>query len=53
MLEDIGIDPRRVGLEWVSGAEAMRFAEKVNEFTQTIKALGPNQFGQKENAACL
>ena len=52
MLEDIGIDPRRVCLEWVSGAEALRFAQKVNEFTQTIKELGPNRFGQKEEVKC-
>ena len=48
MLEDLGIDPERVALEWVSGAEAPRFVEKVTRFTDKIKALGPNLYGIKE-----
>jgi F420-non-reducing hydrogenase iron-sulfur subunit len=42
ILEDIGIDPRRFAIEWVSSAEAPRFAEVVTRFTETIRALGPN-----------
>lgn len=53
MLEDMGIDPARVALEWVSGAEGPRFAEKVTQFTDQIKALGPNSFGIKEVEKCL
>ncbi len=52
MLEDLGIDPERVALEWVSGAEAPRFVEKVTRFTDKIKALGPNLYGIKEVHAC-
>ncbi len=41
MVEQFGIDPRRVRLEWISAAEGKRFAEVVNEFTQQITELGP------------
>lgn len=44
LLEDVGIDPDRVTIEWVSGAEGPRFAEKVTEFTEKIRTLGPNMF---------
>ena len=55
LLEDLGIDPKRVTLEWVSGAEAPRFAQKVSQFTEQIKALGPNPLSKKdkEMQACL
>lgn len=39
---DNGIDPERFALEWVSSAEAPRFAEIVTTFTEKIRALGPN-----------
>ena len=41
LVEGMGIDPRRVRLEWVSASEAARFAEVVTEFTEQIRALGP------------
>ena len=41
LVEGMGIDPRRVRLEWVSASEASRFTEVVSEFTQEIRALGP------------
>ena len=37
----LGIDPRRVRLEWVSAAEGMKFANVVKTFTDQIKELGP------------
>ena len=40
VLEDSGIDPRRFSLEWVSSAEAPRFAELVTNFTESIRDLG-------------
>jgi len=56
MAEDLGIDPERVCLEWVSGAEGPKFAKTVTDFTETIKALGPNTFKMdttpEEVAAC-
>ena len=37
----LGIDQRRVRLEWVSAAEGMKFATLVKDFTEQIKELGP------------
>jgi F420-non-reducing hydrogenase iron-sulfur subunit len=42
VLEVQGIDPDRFALEWVSSAEAPRFAELVTRFIGKIKELGPN-----------
>jgi F420-non-reducing hydrogenase iron-sulfur subunit len=41
-LEDLGIDPDRFAIEWVSSAEAPRFAAVVTRFTKKIRTLGPN-----------
>ncbi len=41
MLGYLGMDPRRMRLEWVSAGEGSRFAEVVKEFTAQIKELGP------------
>jgi len=42
VLDGLGIDARRFAIEWVSSAEAPRFAEVVTRFTEKIKMLGPN-----------
>ncbi len=42
VLEVQGIDPERFAIEWVSSAEAPRFAELVSRFISKIKELGPN-----------
>ncbi|MFP4608578.1 MAG: hydrogenase iron-sulfur subunit [Candidatus Natronoplasma sp.] len=41
MMEDLGIDPQRLRLEWVSSAEGGKFANVMKEFTEEIKELGP------------
>jgi len=41
VLRDLGIDPHRLRLEWISAAEGRKFAEKMDEFTKQIRALGP------------
>jgi len=43
LLEQLGIDPRRVRLEWISATEGKKFAEVVKEFVEEIKKLGPLQ----------
>lgn len=40
-LEDAGIDPRRLTLDWVSAAEGEKFAHIIKEVTNEIKKLGP------------
>ena len=42
ILSYLGIDPRRVRLEWVSAAEGQKFAQVVTDFVAEIKRLGPN-----------
>lgn len=44
LLKFIGLDGR-LHLEWISSAEAHKFAQVVTDFTETIKALGPNPLG--------
>jgi F420-non-reducing hydrogenase iron-sulfur subunit len=44
MLEDLGIEPERFRIEWVSASEGQRFAEVVTEFTNEVKELGPNPY---------
>ncbi|MCK4580874.1 MAG: hydrogenase iron-sulfur subunit, partial [Dehalococcoidia bacterium] len=52
LLTYMGIDPRRVRLEWVSASEGDRFAQVVTQVTQEIRELGPNRLfgdGRQEN----
>ncbi len=42
LLDQLGIERQRVRLEWISASEGEKFARLVNEFTEQIKALGPN-----------
>jgi len=41
ILEFSGMEPDRFRVEWISASEGKRFAEIVEEFTHTIKTLGP------------
>jgi coenzyme F420-reducing hydrogenase delta subunit len=41
ILEHVGINPERLKMAFMSGAEANLFAENVNSFVKTIKELGP------------
>lgn len=40
-LSYVGIDPNRLHLDWVSAAEAPRFAQVTETFVETVRALGP------------
>jgi len=51
MVKLLGIAPDRIRLAWVSSAEANRFAEVAQEFTQTIQALGPANLSQARQAS--
>ena len=42
LLSQLGIEPERLRLEWVSAAEGQRFAQVVTDFIEEIKRLGPN-----------
>lgn len=41
ILEHIGINPKRLRIEWVSAGEGIRFANIMNEFGAEMAALGP------------
>ena len=41
LLTQLGIDPRRLRLEWISASEADKLKRVANEFTEELRALGP------------
>jgi len=41
LLEHIGINPKRLRIEWVSAGEGIRFANIMNEFAAEIQKMGP------------
>jgi hypothetical protein len=45
LLKFVGMD-ERLHLEWISSAEAQKFARVVTEFTEKIRALGPNPLAE-------
>ena len=47
MLQDLGIDPKRLRLEWISAAEGKRYAVTMDEFTEQMRALGPLHLNEK------
>ena len=51
VLQDFGIEPERLRLEWVSASEGDRFAVIVRDMVEQIKKLGPNplKMGGKQN----
>ncbi len=43
LMDFAGIDKARVRLDWVSASEGAKWARVVNEFTESVKKLGPRQ----------
>jgi len=41
LLPQLGIEPERLRLEWISATEGQRFAQVVTEFVAQLRALGP------------
>lgn len=41
IMEHIGLNPERLRIEFMSGADGILLAEVVNDFTKKVKALGP------------
>jgi F420-non-reducing hydrogenase iron-sulfur subunit len=44
----LGIEKQRLKLDWISSAEASKFARVANEFTETIRKLGPSRIRKKK-----
>ncbi|MDH5782807.1 MAG: hydrogenase iron-sulfur subunit [Candidatus Bathyarchaeota archaeon] len=42
VLEQLGLEPERLRLEWVSASEGDRFATVIQDMTEEIKKLGPS-----------
>lgn len=42
MLMEMGVDPRRIKLEWISASEGAKFRDVMIAFTEEIRNLGPN-----------
>ena len=51
MMKQLGIEEERVRLEWVSASEGAKFAEVANNFTQTIRNLGPSLLGNLKQSS--
>lgn len=47
LLVSMGIDPRRIRLEWISAAEGGKFQEVITSFTEQIKAIGRSPLAKK------
>jgi F420-non-reducing hydrogenase iron-sulfur subunit len=42
ILEELGLDPDRVWLRWISASEGKRFADTITEMVAELKEKGPN-----------
>lgn len=45
-IQQMGINPKRLHLEWISASEGKQFAKLADKMTKTITELGPNKFSQ-------
>ena len=43
LLQTVGVDINRVYFSWISAAEGAKFAATMNDFTETVRALGKNR----------
>ncbi len=43
LLEQMGVDPRRVQASWVSASEGGKFVEVITQMIKEIKEIGPNE----------
>jgi F420-non-reducing hydrogenase iron-sulfur subunit len=48
VLENFGIEPQRLRLEWISASEGDKFAAVVRDMVAEVKKLGPNPLRGKE-----
>jgi len=51
LIKLLGIEEKRLRLEWVSAAEGGRWAQIINEFVAEITQLGPCPLSKKQEAA--
>jgi F420-non-reducing hydrogenase iron-sulfur subunit len=47
LLNQFGLEPERLQIEWISASEGARFAKVVKDFTEKIRSLGPSPIKRK------
>ncbi len=53
LLREMGIEEERLRLEWISASEGDRVQKVANEFTETIRRLGPLRLAPRPGAIRL
>jgi len=53
IMKHIGLNPERLRIEFMSGADGQLLAEATDDFTKTVRALGPLGQSEKMDAAEL
>lgn len=53
LIHTLGLEPDRIRLEWVSAAEGPKWAELIDEFTQTITKLGRSPLAHEDRLDLL
>lgn len=51
LVKTLGLDERRVALEWVSAAEGTRWGEVIDQFVAQITELGPSPLNHRKKTA--
>ena len=52
LMVQLGLEPERLRLEWISAAEGDKFARVIREMVADLKKLGPSQLRKPEIMAC-
>lgn len=47
LVNTLGLEKERLRLDWISSAEATKFAEVAKEFVEVVRKLGPSPIGKK------
>jgi F420-non-reducing hydrogenase iron-sulfur subunit len=50
LMTQLGLEPERLRLEWISAAEGEKFAQVIRAMVTDIKKLGPNPLGEAAEA---
>ncbi len=50
VLSELGVEPERLRLEWISAAEGKRFAAVMDDFTEELRSRGPLRLAAREMA---
>jgi F420-non-reducing hydrogenase iron-sulfur subunit len=52
LLDQFGIERKRVRLEWISASEGELFAEVIKDFTKQLRTLGPPCWNESISNLC-